>query len=133
MSSELGLLALYGLFVIAVILLQVLMAIPQLGLPYLMGNRAEGRSTEGAAARIDNAQANCIQGLALIVPAVLIVTQMGLGSAATVLAMQIFLLARIVYVVVYTLGVPVLRTLAWTVALLANIWLYLVPFLAAAA
>jgi uncharacterized MAPEG superfamily protein len=52
---------------------------------------------------------------------VLIVTLTGRHNWATVWGAEIYLAARIVYVVLYGLGVPGLRTLVWLIATLGII------------
>ncbi|MCL4188388.1 MAG: MAPEG family protein [Rhodobacteraceae bacterium] len=125
MSSELTILALYGLWVILVILAQVLAAAGQVGLPALAGPRDDMPPLTGTAGRLDRAQKNSVVALALFAPAVLLVEARGLSSASTLLAAQLFLAARVLYVVVYVIGTPWLRTLLWVAGALATAWLYL--------
>ena len=75
---------------------------------------------------------NCIVALALFAPAVLILAEKGIGTGGTLLAAQVFLIARVIYVVVYAAGLPWARTLIWMVGFLATAWLYLAGFGAAA-
>ena len=106
-------LALYGLTVIVVILLQVLAAVQQLGLSTLAGNREELVLT-GLAGRMERAANNSLLALALVAPAVLITH---LSDATDNLAdhlMLAFLLSRVAYVALYALGIVWFRTAAWT-------------------
>lgn len=125
MSTELGVLGLYGLVVVATIVIEVLLAIPKLGFPYLLGPRDEARTLDGVAGRAARCAQNSIFALALFAPAALSVHVLGLSTASTVLAAQIFLAARVIYVPVYLAGVPLLRTGVWAVAALAVVYLYL--------
>ncbi len=125
MGTEVGILALYGLVVVATILLQVLMALPQLGLPYLSSARDEGRPLSGGAARCARALENSVVAMALFAPAVLVLQVTGATTGATLLAAQIFLIARIVYVPIYIVGIPYLRTGVWMAGFLATAYLYL--------
>ena len=70
MSSELTFLTYYGILVILIILVQVLVAAQQVGLPALAGNR-EGLVLTGMAFRLERATANSLFALALIAPAVI--------------------------------------------------------------
>jgi uncharacterized MAPEG superfamily protein len=124
MSSELSILALYGLLVIVVIVIQVLLAIPQVGLPYLATPRDEKRELEGTAGRSLRCLNNSVVAMALFAPAILILAVQGAFSSSTLLAAQIFLVARALYVVLYLTGIPWLRTGIWTVGLLATLYLY---------
>ena len=46
-------------------------------------------------------------------------------TAGTLLAAQVFLAVRVVYVPVYAFGVPVLRTFLWLAGFAATVLLYL--------
>jgi len=126
MSSEVSILALYGLWVVVVILIQVLAAAGQVGLAELAKARETMPALTGVAGRLDRAQKNSIVAMALFAPAVLLLNVQGVSTAGTLMAAQIFLVARIVYVVFYATGTPWLRTLTWTAAFLANAYLYMV-------
>jgi len=125
MNSELSILVLYGLLVIITIGIQVLLALPQVGLPYLASSRDEGRVLTGAAGRAERALGNSVVAMALFAPAVLIVQALQINSASTLLAAQVFLIARLIYLPVYLAGIPWLRTAVWAVGLLATAWLYI--------
>ncbi|MCC6306453.1 MAG: MAPEG family protein [Rhodobacteraceae bacterium] len=125
MSSELTILALYGLWVIVVILAQVLAAAGQVGLATLAGPRDDMPPLTGTAGRLERAQLNSVVALALFAPAVLLLSAKGGLSASSLLAAQVFLVARIAYVVVYVAGTPWLRSLLWIAGALATAWLYL--------
>ena len=125
MGTELGILGLYGLLIVVVIMAQLLVAIPNLGLGYLLTARDEGRPVTGMAGRLDRALNNCVIGMALFAPAVLILSAKGLlPIPEALLAAQIFLIARVVYVVSYAFSIPLVRTLSWDVATLATVYLY---------
>ena len=116
-------LALYGLTVIIVILLQVLAAVQQVGLKTLAGNR-EGLVLTGLAGRMERAANNSLLALALVAPAVLITY---MSDAADDLADQLmltFLLSRIAYVALYALGIVWFRTVAWLIAFVCTALLY---------
>lgn len=125
MSSELSILALYGLLTMVQILVHVLTATPPLGLPYLAGPRDEPRSLTGIPGRCKRAADNAIIALALFAPAILILQAKGAFTANTLLAAQTFLIMRLIYAVVYPLGTPWLRTLVWLIAFLTTAVLYL--------
>jgi len=54
-----------------------------------------------------------LENLAVFAPLALAVHLQGLGDATTAVATQGFVLARVAHAVIYTAGVPVLRTLAF--------------------
>ena len=125
MSSELSILALYGLFIVVLILVQVLAAAGQVGLGELAKPRDDMPKLTGVAGRLDRAQMNSVIAMALFAPAVLMLSAQGAFTANTLLAAQIFLIARILYPIVYVMGTAWIRTLLWTAGFLATAWLYL--------
>ena len=125
MSTELQILGLYGLVVIITILAQVLTAQAQVGLGMLVKPRDDMPTLLGIAGRMERAQLNSIVAMALCAPAILILAQKGLATSTTLLAAQVFLIARILYVVVYAMGLPWARTLLWLAGFLATAYLYL--------
>ena len=125
MSSELSILALFGLVVVVTILLQVLLAVPQVGLPYLSSARDDPRPLTGMAGRAVRTVENSAVAMVLFAPAVLLLHAAGGFTSTTLLAAQVFLLARIAFVAVYLLGIPYLRTAVWMLGFLATAFLYL--------
>lgn len=125
MSSELTILALYGIVVILTLVWQVLAAMAQVGLPMLAKPRDDMPPLAGMAGRLERAARNSVTALALFAPPVLILAQTdGLGGTSLIAA-QAFLVARILYVPVYAFGIPWLRTVIWSVGFLATLALYL--------
>ena len=124
MTVEMKYLAIYGLFLVPLILLQVLISARQHGLLSLLGNRENLVST-GMAERAERTVQNSILAMALIAPAVLIIAHSDLSSSSTTLAIQIFLIARIAYSVCFIFGVTYLRTLSWITGFLTTAYLYL--------
>jgi uncharacterized MAPEG superfamily protein len=72
------------------------------------------------AERARRAHANGVENLAVFAPLVLIAAFVGASTPATVLAAKVYLGARLVHYVVYTAGVPVVRTLAFLVGVAAT-------------
>jgi uncharacterized MAPEG superfamily protein len=122
--NEINILIAYGLLVMITLLLQVLGAMGQLSMGYIMSARDDNRDTTGMAARIERALNNSIVAMTLFAPAVLIVVVLDKTNATTLLAAQVFMIARIIYLPVYALGVPTVRTLAWLVGFAATAVLY---------
>lgn len=118
-------LAMYGIVVLATILMQVLAASQKLDLSQLMGNRESLPSLTGLAGRLDRAQMNSVVAMALFAPAVLILAMEPETPGSATFAATVFLLARIAYVVVYAMGVAYVRTAVWLVGFAMTFWLYL--------
>ena len=127
MTSELSILALFGLLIVLTILLNVLTAMGQVGLMTLGGSRDDMPVLTGVAGRISRTLDNSVVAMALFAPAILILSAKDAFTGSTLLAAQIFLLARVAFVPIYALAIPVpfLRTIVWMVGFACTIWLYL--------
>ena len=124
MSVELSYLAMYGVFTLVLILVQLLISMAQHGLVALAGNR-EGLVSTGMAARAEKAVNNSILTMALVAPAAVMVSMTDSGGATTELAIRIFLAARVAYAVVFIMGIPWLRTMTWVAGFFCILALYL--------
>jgi uncharacterized MAPEG superfamily protein len=82
----------------------------------------------GWAVRLMNAHINQVENLVLFGILVLVLDALAISTPTTVLAAAVFFWARLAYVVVYTIGIPVLRTLAFTVGFAAEAALVLAIF-----
>ncbi len=78
--------------------------------------------------RLYFAHTNAVENLIIFAPLVLILDAQGHSTEATVIACAVYFWARLVHVIVYTMGVPVLRTLAFAVGFLAQAALVLAVF-----
>ncbi|MBM1558050.1 MAPEG family protein [Sulfitobacter mediterraneus] len=123
--TETTILAAYGLLVLLTILLQVLGSLQTLSMGYLMSARDEPREVGRMTARMNRALNNSITAMALFAPAILLLVVQDKTTPTTLLVAQLFLVARIIYLPVYALGVPAIRTLAWLVGFAATAVLYL--------
>lgn len=77
------------------------------------------------ARRALRAHANAVENLIIFVPAVLVVSILGISTPTTQYAAMVYFYARIVHYFVYILGIPVVRTLAFAVAWAAQITILL--------
>jgi len=117
MKPELTLLVCAVGLAIIQIVVAVLLAIPQVGLPMLLGNREDMPSLEGAADRAQRAYRNMLESLVLFAALVLAASAAGRANATVVLGCQLFVWGRLAYAIIYVIGIPLLRTLSWAVAL----------------
>ena len=67
------------------------------------------------AQRAIKAHQNAVENLAIFVPAVLIAHTLNISTPATRAAVVVYFFARLAHFIVYTTGVPVVRTLAFAV------------------
>jgi uncharacterized MAPEG superfamily protein len=131
MSSELTILALYGLFTALVLLLKVTGMSGQLGMGYLLSSRDEHRTLTGITARLDRALSNSVTAMALFAPVILILAIKNGFSAGTLTAAQVFLVARVLYVPAYGFGLTGIRTALWLAGFAATVILYLMALMVA--
>jgi uncharacterized MAPEG superfamily protein len=80
------------------------------------------------ATRLMFAHDNAVENLVLFAPLVLILNAIDYSSKWTVLACVVYFWSRVAHLIVYALGVPVFRTLAFTVGFLAQAVLALAVF-----
>jgi uncharacterized MAPEG superfamily protein len=71
---------------------------------------------------------NAIENLIIFAPLVLILNAIDYSSSSTVLACAVYFWSRLAHLIVYTMGVPILRTLAFAVGFVAQVTLALAIF-----
>ena len=112
-----------------------------LWVPYIL-NRCMVRGLGGAMAnpkpgdkphapwamRLMFAHDNAVENLVVFAPLVLILAQIDYSTKWTVWACAVYFWARVAHLIVYTLGLPVFRTLAFTVGFFAQVVLVLAIF-----
>jgi uncharacterized MAPEG superfamily protein len=59
------------------------------------------------------AHANAVENLAIFAPLVLTASTLNVSNTVTLMAAKIYLIARVIHYVMYIVGIPVLRTLAF--------------------
>lgn len=80
------------------------------------------------AQRLYFAHTNAVDNLVVFAPLVLILDSMGHSTQSTVIACAVYFWARLAHAVIYAFGIPVLRTLAFTVGFVAQVTLALAVF-----
>jgi uncharacterized MAPEG superfamily protein len=90
----------------------------QVGLPALAGNREGLPEIVGWPGRARRAHLNMIENLVLFSALVLIAAVAGKANATTAMGAMIFFWARLAYALIYLIGIPWLRTLAWLVGVI---------------
>lgn len=124
MSIELHMLLLAVALAFASVLIAVLGATIQVGLPTLAGNREEVPTLTGWAGRAQRAHRNILESLVLFAVLVLIGAVTGRSNQMTVLGAELFVAARLAYLVVYLIGIPWLRTLCWLASVVGLVLLF---------
>jgi uncharacterized MAPEG superfamily protein len=125
MSPDLHSLLFYLLLSVILCFVQMLIAATgantQVGLPKLAGNREGLAEMVGWAGRARRAHLNMIENLVLFAALVLITAISGKANATTAMGAMIFFWARLAYAVIYLIGIPWLRTLAWFVSVIGMV------------
>lgn len=99
------------------------------GLMGAMANPTRNDTPQSAwAQRLYFAHTNAVENLVIFAALVLILDAEGRSTAATVTACAVYFWARLAHVIVYALGVPVLRTLAFCAGFAAQVTLALAIF-----
>lgn len=107
---------------VALAFLQVVVATAgaqlQVGLPTLASSRENMPLLTGWAGRMQRAHRNMIENLVLFAALVLVAVVAGKSNNITLMGAQVFFWARLVYVVVYGMGIAWLRTGVWFVSVI---------------
>ena len=112
-----------------------------LWIPYIL-NRFQVRGLTGSmanpsrndkphaewATRLMFAHDNAVENLVIFAPLVLILAQIDYSTQGDRVGCAVYFWARVAHLIVYTLGLPVFRTLAFTVGFLAQVVLVLAIF-----
>ena len=95
----------------------------------LMGAMANPSRTDKPqspwAQRLYFAHTNAVENLVIFATLVLILDAEGHSTQSTVIACAVYFWARLAHVIVYTLGIPVVRTLTFAVGFVAQVTLAL--------
>ena len=121
MTTEALMLAATGGLVLLLTVIQGTRNVLVLGLTTAAGNQHDIALWTGWNDRLNRAIRNLIEAIAIFAPIVIAVQISGLNNETTAMGAQIFVIARIAHAVVYTLGVPWVRTAAWFVGVVGII------------
>ena len=118
MSTELRILGWTLVLAVVQFLLAAAARTQETGLTYNAGPRDEPGPPPGIlTGRLRRAQANLYETLPLFAAAILIAHVGGREGVLTLWGAWLYLLARIVYLPVYALGIPMVRSIVWGVSL----------------
>jgi len=129
MSGELKWLTLTVIFTGLMWVPYILDRIMVRGLMGAMANPSRHDKPQSAwAQRLYFAHTNAVENLIIFAPLVLILDSLNHSTQSTLIACAVYFWARLAHAIVYTMGVPVLRTLAFTVGFAAQVVLVLAVF-----
>lgn len=120
MPVELAMLAYSVVWLFVIILVTTVLSLQQRSIGQLAGPRDDLPAPTGTYARGLRNVENHKEGLILFAPFVLIAAMTQNFDSYTALGAQLFFWSRIAHGVLYFLGVPWLRTLAWLVGIVGT-------------
>jgi uncharacterized MAPEG superfamily protein len=122
MPLELKLLGWSVVLVLLHIILQAASSSSELGLPYAMSSRDEGRQPRSLyAGRTSRALRNLLETYPVFVGLALALVISGKAGGVGEVGAEVYLAARVLYLIVYAAGVSVVRTLLWAASILGLI------------
>ena len=123
MIPEMQLVLFYGLSVIVMLIVQSYLATQQHGIK-ILAERREHITLTGIAGRSDRAVKNSIVSLVFVLPAVMALALIGQSTKETVIALQIFIIVRILYFVAYLFLITWVRSCLWWAGTICIFYLY---------
>lgn len=117
MPHDLQMLVWSAALAILQMVIAVTIAITEVGLPKLAGNREDVPRLSGWAGRAQRAHLNMLESLVVFAIVVIVAQMTGRANATTALGTALFFWSRVAYALVYVAGIPWLRTLIWGVSL----------------
>ena len=113
MTTELLMLAATGGLLLLLPLIQGTRNVLVLGLTTAAGNQEDIAPWTGLNDRLNRAIRNLIEAIGIFAPIVVAVLISGSNNETTAMGAQLFVIARVAHALVYTLGIPWVRTAAW--------------------
>ena len=125
MSTDLHMLVWAVALTIVQTVLAAFGAMQQVGLPALAGNRESLPAIVGWAGRAGRAHRNMLENLVLFAALVLVAAVTNRANAMTAMGAQLFFWARLIYVPVYIIGLPWVRTIVWAASVIGLVMIFL--------
>ena len=125
MPTELYILLVYCLFVVLMLVAQSALSVKEHGLRPLVGSR-DGLKYTGVADRSIRAFNNTLISLVLIIPPIFTLALLSVSTSTTTNVLQLFVVVRVLYFVIYLLGVSWIRSCLWWIGLLSTVYLYVI-------
>ena len=125
MPTELYILLVYCLFVVLMLVAQSALSVKEHGLRPLVGSR-DGLKYTDVADRSIRAFNNTLISLVLIIPPVFTLALLSVSTSTTTNVLQLFVVVRVLYFVIYLLGVSWIRSCLWWIGLLSTVYLYVI-------
>ena len=124
MTPDLRILVWTVVLTFAEVLVAVLAAQAQVGLGMLAGNRDQLPRLTDFAGRAQRAHWNMLESLPLFIALVLVAHIAGKANGTTLTGCELFVWGRLAHWLIYLIGIPWLRTLAWVVSAIGLILIF---------
>ena len=121
MTIELTMLAYSVALLIVLVLFQATVGVRAKGAIPMANSRDDVGPATGFHARMLRVVDNHREGITMFAPLVLIAAAANIHNGMTVLGAELFFYSRLVHAVLYVLGVPMVRPLAWAVGLAGTV------------
>ncbi|MBV8850169.1 MAG: MAPEG family protein [Methylobacteriaceae bacterium] len=129
MSLELKLLGWSVVLLLVQIVLQAASATSEVGLPYAMTSRDDNRQPRSVyAGRFKRALGNLLETYPAFVALALGLVVSNKAGGVGAIGAELYLAARVLYLIIYAAGISVLRTLIWALSIIGLVMM-LVRFL----
>lgn len=125
MTPELAYLVSSAALTFVLVVIALVGATMQVGLPTLAENREGIPEMTGWAGRAQRAHRNMLENLILFAILVLVAHAAGIRNGTTLLGAQLFFWGRIAHAAIYIAGIPWIRTIAWCVSVLGLLLIFL--------
>ena len=125
MPTELYILLVYCLCVVLMLVTQSALSVKEHGLRPLVGSR-DGLKYTGVSDRSIRAFSNTPISLVLIIPPVFTLALLSVSTSTTTSVLQLFVVVRVLYFVIYLLGISWIRSCLWWTGLLCTFYLYVI-------
>jgi uncharacterized MAPEG superfamily protein len=124
MTTELDYLVASAALTFVLVLIAVLGAMFEVGLPELAGNRETEPKVGGWAGRAQRAHRNMLENLVLFAILVLVAHAAGVSDGTTRLGAALYFWGRFAHAAVYIAGIPWVRTAAFGVSVVGLVLLF---------
>ena len=121
MTIELSMLVYSAALLLVLIVVQATSGVMAQGLPAMAGNRDDLPPPKTFQSRTKRLVDNHREGLTLFAPLILAAALAHVSNGWTVLGAQLFFFARVAHAILYLLGVPWVRPLAWAIGIAGTI------------
>ena len=124
MTPELMYLLWSAALTLVLLVIAVLGATQEVGLPTLAGNREGLPDATGWAGRAARAHRNMLESLVLFAIVVLVARFVNVSNPMTLLGAQLFFWGRVAHAILYIAGIPWARTGAWAVSVVGLVVIF---------